>query len=130
MPFPWAAASFGLSALGFMSGKKSRKGQAREQQRLTGFELQQQAFELGRSERARAVEERSLFAAAGISGRSGSAAAVEAGIMREAVYQQEAILAGLPQGQQFRNPLAALKERAPAPRPARERERRYRADQS
>lgn len=103
-----AAATFGLKAVGFLSGRRSRKRQAREQQRLTGLQLQQESYELGRTERARAAEERSMFAAAGISTQSGSAAGVESGIMREAVYQQEAILAGLPASQRMRNPFTAL----------------------
>ena len=104
----WAAASFGLNAVGFLSGRSSRKRQAREKERLTGAQLQQESYELGRTERARAAEERSMFAAAGVSTQSGSAAGVESGIMREAVYQQEAILAGLPANQRMRNPFTAL----------------------
>lgn len=104
----WAMASFGLNAVGFLSGRKARKSQSREQQRLTGAQLEQESYELGRTERARAAEERSMFAAAGISTQSGSAAGVESGIMREAVYQQEATLAGLPASQRMRNPFTAL----------------------
>ena len=104
----WAAASFGLNTVSFLTGRSSRKKQAREQQRLTGAQLEQESYELGRTERARAAEERSMFAAAGISTQSGSASGVESGIMREAVYQQEATLAGLPASQRMRNPFTAL----------------------
>ena len=104
----WAMASFGLNTVSFLTGRSSRKKQAREQQRLTGAQLEQESYELGRTERARAAEERSMFAAAGISTQSGSAAGVESGIMREAVYQQEATLAGLPASQRMRNPFTAL----------------------
>lgn len=108
MPFPWVAASVGLQAVSFLTGRSARKKQAREEQRLTGVQLEQQSYELGRTERSRAVEERSMFAAAGLSTDSGSAGGVEAGIMREAVYQQEATLAGLPNSQRGRNPFTAL----------------------
>ncbi len=104
----WTMASFGLNAVGFLSGRSARKSQSREQQRLTGVQLEQESYELGRTERARATEERSMFAAAGISTQSGSASGVESGIMREAVYQQEATLAGLPASQRMRNPFTAL----------------------
>tara|TARA_Y100000004_G_scaffold30825_1_gene32162 strand:+ start:6432 stop:6896 length:465 start_codon:yes stop_codon:yes gene_type:complete len=104
----WAMASFGLNTVSFLTGRSSRKKQAREQQRLTGAQLEQESYELGRTERARAAQERSMFAAAGISTQSGSASGVESGIMREAVYQQEATLAGLPASQRMRNPFTAL----------------------
>jgi glycerol-3-phosphate O-acyltransferase len=103
-----AGATFGLQAVSFLTGRSARKKQSREQQGLTGAQLEQESYELGRTERARAAEERSMFAAAGISTQSGSAAGVESGIMREAVYQQEATLAGLPASQRMRNPFTAL----------------------
>lgn len=111
----WAAAAFAVNLVSHFSGSRSRKRANREERRLTGEELEQESYELGRVERARAVEERSLFAAAGISTASGSAAAVEGGISREAVYQQEAILAGLPNDQQHRNPFASFSGQAPFP---------------
>lgn len=107
----WSAASFGLSAVGFLSGRSARKRQAREQRRLTAASLTQESYELGRTERARAAEERSMFAAAGVDPSSGSPMGVEEGRMREAVYQQEAILAGLPRGYKGKNPFAALGSR-------------------
>jgi len=90
------------------SQKRKRKKAERESRRLKGVELSSRAYEIGRTERQRASRERAMYGAGGMSTKSGSAAAVEEGIMTEAIYQQEAVLAGLPYDQKGRNPFRAI----------------------
>jgi len=94
----WAAASFALTAFGALKGNKDKKKARSADATVTAKTLKQEAFEIGRVERKRAANERSLLTAGGISSRSGSAQATERDTMREAAYQQESVLAGLPKG--------------------------------
>lgn len=78
------------------SQRKKRKKAEREKRRLQRLQLFSQAGEVSRTQRQRASQERAMYAMGGLSLQSGSAAAVESGIIRESIYKQEAILAGLP----------------------------------
>ena len=101
--FSGTALGSAAGPLGFMVGaymgykaKKAKKKVRREQDALTAAQLVAKAYETGRVNRLRAGTERSKYAAAGVSTRSGSAQATERETMVESIYQQEAILAGLP----------------------------------
>ena len=80
------------------SARRKRRRVEKEGNLLKATEIRQSAYEMGRVARHRAGVERSTYAGAGLSTRSGSAQAIEREIMKESIYQQEAIVAGLPKG--------------------------------
>ena len=85
--------------VGMFSGRGARKARqqaAREQDKLTATQMMSAAKETGRVSRFEAATQRSLYSASGVSTSSGSAAEMERGMLAESIYQQEAVLAGLP----------------------------------
>ena len=87
------------AAIGIFTGykaKKARKKAQRAADAATASQMMSSARETGRVSRFEAATQRSLYSASGVSTSSGSAAEMERGMLAEAIYQQEAVLAGLP----------------------------------
>ena len=84
--------------------KKKRKEKERLERKQKADTMLSQAYERGRLTRKKAETDRSKFAGGGLSTSSGSAASGERGTVREGIYQQAALLAGLPKGHKARNP--------------------------
>jgi len=105
------------AALGFLAGRsarKKRKQVARARDTATATQLVSGAYETGRVSRFQAATDRAMYAAGGVSTRSGSAAEMERGVMVESIYQQEALLAGLPQKHHWwKNPMRHIEMRDP-----------------
>jgi len=99
---------FGIGAIaGFALGhraKKKRKEKEKEERKQKANTMLSAAYERGRVTRKKAANDRSKYAGAGVSTRSGSAASGEGGTVREGIYQSTAMLAGLPKGHKMRNP--------------------------
>jgi len=99
---------FGIGAvIGFAlsrRAKKKRKKAEKLARKQKADTMLSAAYERGRITRKKAATDRSKYAGAGVSTRSGSAAAGEGGTVREGIYQSSAMLAGLPKDHKMRNP--------------------------
>jgi len=105
---------FAIGAYLGYKAKKAKKKARRAQDALTAGQLVSKAYETGRANRLGARAERSKYAAAGVSTRSGSAQATERATVAESIYQQEAILAGLPKKHHWwKNPMRHIEMRDP-----------------
>ena len=102
-----AGAAFGPAGvvagalIGGIFGGKARRAKREaeiEADVLKATEIGHAAYETGRVARHRAGVERGLLGAGGVSTASLSAADTERATMVETIYQQEALLAGLPKG--------------------------------